>query len=70
MACSSGEARICFEFEPEYDLGCGLVSCASALLSQVASEGQSSTFGPLCILCEVTLVSLDLFLDLCVGGVW
>lgn len=46
------------------------MSCSSALLSEVAREGQSSALGPLCILCEVTLVSLELFFYLCIGGVW
>ena len=64
MACSSGEGR------SEYALRSLLVSCSNALSSEVTSEGHSSTLGPLCIMCEMTLTFPYSFLDLYVGGVW
>lgn len=62
MACSSGEGT------SEYK-GSLLVSCPNTLSPEVAREGHGSTLG-LCIMCEMTLTFLYLFLDLCVGGVW
>lgn len=64
MACSSGEGR------SEYALGSFLVSYSNALFSEVASDGHGSALGPLCIVCEMTLTFVYLFLDLYVGGAW